>query len=138
MIEHYVDLENLNICSAVYLTGRKHPSLIVKNLKDYPLTDDDLSRLGAARLDDSAPAGYRATGKAVKVGQTYYREYVDQTPEGAAAQRLSELAATDSDMPRVVEDLIATLVSLGVISETDLPAGAQAKLADRKAKRAAL
>lgn len=48
------------------------------------------------------------------------------------------LTATDSGMSRVTEDLIEILVAKGVIAETDLPADAQAKLSDRRAKRAGL
>jgi hypothetical protein len=41
-------------------------------------------------------------------------------------------------MPRVVEDLIDTLVFKGLISEAELPQAAQDKLANRRNKRAAL
>ncbi len=139
MIERYVDLDNgLNICAAEYLTGRKRPGLIVKNLTDYPLTDEDLERLGAARFEEPATEGYRRTGKAVLVGQTYYREYVDQTPEEAKLQREAALAETDEKIPRGLEDLINTLVSLGVMTEANLPQATQNNLIDKRAKREAL
>ena len=48
------------------------------------------------------------------------------------------LAATDADMPRVVEDLVDLLIANGVITETDLPQEARDKLTNRKAKRAAI
>jgi hypothetical protein len=56
----------------------------------------------------------------------------------AAAQRAAELQATDSDMLRIAEDLIDTLISKGVITEADLPQAARNKLNNRKTKRAAL
>lgn len=55
-----------------------------------------------------------------------------------AAQKLAELAATDKGMARIGEDLIDVLISKGVILIADLPQDTQDKLADRKAKRAAL
>lgn len=64
------------------------------------------------------------------------------TPEELAereqAQKVAELAATDKDMARVGEDLVDVLLAKGVLDMADLPQTAQDKLADRKAKRAAL
>ena len=55
--------------------------------------------------------------------------------ETSAAQAL---AATDLDIARVVEDLIALLAETGVIMFTDLPEGAQRKLLLRERLRARL
>ena len=44
-----------------------------------------------------------------------------------------ELAATDKEMARIAEDLIQTLISKGVIAESDIPASARDKM-DRRAK----
>lgn len=135
----YADLDNsLEICSAAYLTGRKHPGLIVKNLADHPLTAAELAQLGAAPLVEPAAKTGPATGFAVKVGGVYYREYRTHTAEELASQRQGALAETDAAMPRVVEDLIGTLVELGVMAESDLPQVTQDRLTDKRSKRAAL
>jgi hypothetical protein len=133
---NYVDLDTMRATNRGFLTTSKHPGLIVKRA-DVPLSPEDLGRLGAAPLDESA-AGDVATGSAVLIGGTYYREYRSYTAAELSTQSLAALAATDADMPRVVEDLINTLIGLGVIAETDLPQAAQDKLANRRSKRAAL
>ena len=51
---------------------------------------------------------------------------------------LLHLKQSDLDMIRVLEDLIDVLTTKGVISITDLPPGAQAKLLNRNSARAAL
>jgi hypothetical protein len=51
---------------------------------------------------------------------------------------LRQLKQSDLDMIRVLEDLIEVLTTKGVISITDLPAGAQAKLLSRSSARRAL
>ena len=104
---------------------------------DVPLTAEDLVRLGAAELDESA-TGDVATGKAIEVGGVYYREYRPYTPEELAAPALAALAATDADMPRIVEDMWQALVDKGLISDSDLPQQAQDKLQARRDARAAL
>ena len=48
-------------------------------------------------------------------------------------QAKAELAATDKEMARIAEDLIQTLISKGVIAESDIPAPARDKM-DRRAK----
>jgi hypothetical protein len=134
----YVDLDGLRIRNAAYLMTVKHPGLIVKNLSAHPLTDDDLERLGAARFQEPDTEGSQRTGYAVLIDDTYYREYRDQTPAEASAQRLFELAETDRDMPRIVEDMWQVLVDKGLVADADLPQASRDKLANRKSKRAAL
>ncbi len=51
---------------------------------------------------------------------------------------LRQLKQSDLDMIRVLEDLIDVLTTKGVLSITDLPAGAQAKLLSRSTARKAL
>ncbi len=128
----YANRATLSIDSHGHIQ-RKH-----QTYKRGDFTADELDAMGYALLDESAPIGHRATGGAVLVDGVYYREYVDQTPAEAAAQRQAALAATDADMPRAVEDLIGTLIGLGVIAETDLPQVTQDRLADKRDKRAAL
>lgn len=55
------------------------------------------------------------------------------TPQQAAA---AQLAATDKDMARVVEDLWAALKAKGVLADADLPAAARDKIAARAQLRA--
>ena len=50
----------------------------------------------------------------------------------------AELLQSDTDMVRVLEDLIDVLIDQGVIKFTDLPKPAQAKLLQRKESRANL
>lgn len=56
----------------------------------------------------------------------------------AQHEHLLQLRASDQDMIRVLEDLIYTLMAKGVISITDLPSAAQAKLIARGKARDAL
>lgn len=56
----------------------------------------------------------------------------------AKNEHLLRLRALDQDMIRVLEDLIYTLMDKGVLSITDLPAAAQAKLIARGKARDAL
>ncbi len=46
------------------------------------------------------------------------------------------LSETDTDLARVLEDLIDVLITRGVIQFTDLPEAAQAKLLERRQTRA--
>ncbi len=133
----YVDLGTMEVCTAGFLTRTKHPGLVVKNLSDHPLTDDDLARLGAARLDESA-TGDIASGRAFKTGGVYYREYRPFTAEELAAPAKAALAETDAGMTRTEEDIIDTLERLGIMAKTELPQSTQDRHADKKAKRAAL
>jgi hypothetical protein len=50
----------------------------------------------------------------------------------------NELRQTDSDLARVLEDLIDALITRGLIQFTDLPQAAQAKLLERRQTRANL
>lgn len=50
----------------------------------------------------------------------------------------NELAQTDSEMARVYEDMMDVLIGKGVFKKADLPVDAQAKIDERKAKRAEL
>jgi hypothetical protein len=110
--------------------------LIVKRL-GVPLSVGDLERLNAAELDESA-AGDKPTGKAEKVGQVYKEVYGAFSPGDLADQRLAGLAATDADMPRIVEDMWQVLIDKGLVADEDLPQASQDKLANRRTKRAAL
>ncbi|TBU97398.1 tryptophan synthase subunit beta [Stutzerimonas kirkiae] len=56
----------------------------------------------------------------------------------AIKQSLQHLRQSDLDMIRVLEDLIQVLIGKGVISITDLPEAAQAKLNSRFETRANL
>ncbi len=54
------------------------------------------------------------------------------------AEIRSELEASDLELIRVIEDLIAVLIDNGVIKLTDLPSAAQRKLTQRAELRAQL
>ena len=54
------------------------------------------------------------------------------------AEIRNELEASDLELIRVIEDLIAVLIDNGVIKLTDLPQAAQRKLTQRGALRAQL
>ena len=56
----------------------------------------------------------------------------------ARAEARAELAESDSDMARIAEDLIQTLISKGVIAESDIPAPAHDKMARRAKLRSRL
>lgn len=128
----YVRLSDLDIVSHYHIQKTE------QRYKAVPFDADDLLAMGYAELIEPAQEGYRATGKAAKVGNTYQREYVDQTPEEAAQQRMNDMRATDEKMSRIAEDLLDALIAKGVITMSDLPQVAQDIIADRKAKRAAL
>ena len=54
-------------------------------------------------------------------------------PVDLKAQARLDLAASDGDMARIAEDLIAALIAKGLIAEADLPQPARSKL-DRRAE----
>lgn len=51
---------------------------------------------------------------------------------------MAELAATDKDLARIVEDLIGLLISKGVIAASDLPQSVRDKINNRKELRSKL
>ena len=70
-------------------------------------------------------------------------EWIDgRSTEGVEADALAsakaELRESDSDMARIAEDLIQTLVSRGVIAESDIPESAHDKMARRAKLRSSL
>lgn len=72
-----------------------------------------------------------------------WQEVSPDDPDVEAFTRLgidneNVLSRTDIGLIRVLEDLIDTLISRGLIQFTDLPATAQAKLANRRQIRATL
>lgn len=61
-----------------------------------------------------------------------------KTQEQIQAEARHELAATDKEVARVAEDVIALLVSKGMFTESELPVKAQETIAKRKALRGQL
>lgn len=53
-------------------------------------------------------------------------------------QARADLVATDKEMARIAEDLIQTLISKGVIAESDIPESARDKMARRSELRSKL
>ncbi len=79
------------------------------------------------------------------VGQeAYWHAIESQQPEVLAFLQAvgpeieNPLASTDLGLARVTEDLIDLLIDQGLIRFTDLPEGAQAKLMERRTRRASL
>jgi hypothetical protein len=66
-----------------------------------------------------------------------YISEVDAFLRDVSAQS-NALSQTDSDLARVLEDLIDALITRGVIQFTDLPQAAQVKLMERRQTRASL
>lgn len=90
-----------------------------------------------------------AQGRLARVEAAPYAEYTELLPadhaeiqdwfaDNTVENSLKQLKQSDLDMIRVLEDLIEVLTAKGVISITDLPAGAQAKLLNRSTAREAL
>ncbi len=88
-------------------------------------------------------------GLLARVEAAPYAEYTEMLPadhaeiqdwfaDDVVENSLKQLKQSDLDMIRVLEDLIEVLTTKGVISITDLPAGAQAKLLNRSTARKAL
>jgi hypothetical protein len=88
-------------------------------------------------------------GQLARVEAAPYAEYTEILPadhaeiqewfaDDVVENSLKQLKQSDLDMIRVLEDLIEVLTTKGVISITDLPAGAQAKLLSRSTARKAL
>lgn len=79
-----------------------------------------------------------AQGELVRLESTPFAEENEALPNDspeAQAWFAKKLQQSDLDMIRVLEDLIEVLTSKGVISITDLPARAQAKLLSRSSAR---
>jgi len=90
-----------------------------------------------------------ASGQLQRVEAAPYAEFTEILPadhveilewfaDDVVENSLKQLKQSDLDMIRVLEDLIEVLTTKGVISITDLPAGAQAKLLSRSTARKAL
>ncbi|MCU6670409.1 tryptophan synthase subunit beta [Enterobacteriaceae bacterium H4N4] len=91
-----------------------------------------------------------AEGRIIQVELTPFRGMTQQheasTPEidewlrqrETREATLTQLRQSDLEMVRVLEDLIEVLMSKGVVSITDLPPAAQAKLTNRAQARRSL
>ncbi|PWB29586.1 tryptophan synthase subunit beta [Pseudomonas sp. SDI] len=88
-------------------------------------------------------------GQLVRVEAAAYAEYTEMLAadhaeiqawfaDDTVETSLRVLKQSDLDMIRVLEDLIEVLTAKGVLSITDLPPGAQAKLLNRSSAREAL
>ena len=90
-----------------------------------------------------------AQGELIRVEAAAYAEATETLPADhheiqawyaneAVENSLKQLKQSDFEMIRVLDDLIQVLTRKGVISVTDLPPAAQAKLMDRNQAREAL
>jgi hypothetical protein len=64
-----------------------------------------------------------------------YRRFVDDHAAHTAEALRQQLAASDSGMARLVEDLVDLMISKGLIKFTDLPPAAGAKYLERQSAR---
>lgn len=131
MADRYVELDTLKIVSHKYLQTK------YSKYTDFRFGDEQLAEMNAAWLDESATGDVR-TGLAVKSGNVYYREYRPFTEQELSNSRRGELADTDRDMARVMEDMWLVLVTKGLVTDADLPQVSQDKLNNRRNKRLAL
>ncbi|WP_119147021.1 tryptophan synthase subunit beta [Pseudomonas reidholzensis] len=67
-----------------------------------------------------------------------HAEILEWFADDVVGNSLNQLKQSDLDMIRVLEDLIDVLTTKGVLSITDLPEGARAKLLNRSSARKAL
>ena len=67
-----------------------------------------------------------------------FLKQMGESLDGAEGGIQQELAASDLEMIRVLEDLITTLIDKRVLMMTDLPKAAQSKLAKRYSLRSKL
>lgn len=105
----------------------------------YPLLPGVLEYCGAKTFTPATTADNEiALSTWSDVNGSAVQDKRTKTTAELNAADISALAATDSDMARVTEDLIDLLVSKGVITEAELPQGAQDKLTNRRSKRAAI
>ncbi|MFC6298938.1 tryptophan synthase subunit beta [Pseudomonas sp. CCM 7893] len=90
-----------------------------------------------------------AQGELIRVETAPYAESTGTLPsdhleiqawfaDEKAEVSLKQLKHSDSEMIRVLEDLIQVLIQKGVINLTDLPVAAQEKLKDRSSARESL
>ncbi|MFC6336697.1 tryptophan synthase subunit beta [Pseudomonas sp. CCM 7891] len=90
-----------------------------------------------------------AQGELIRVEAAPYAEATETLPSDhlevqawfaneEAEVSLKQLKQSDSEMIRVLEDLIQVLTQKGVINMTDLPVAAQEKLKDRRNARESL
>lgn len=90
------------------------------------------------------PDGYRASSMASARDVLEYLAAGGQIAPYAppavdpAAQAKAELAESDSDMARIVEDLINVMLTKDLITESDIPQSAQDKMARRAKLRSRL
>ena len=77
------------------------------------------------------------SGKAEQVSTESedYKRFVDDHAAHTAEELRRQLAASDTGMARLVEDLIDVLIGKGVIKFTDLPPAAGAKYLERQSTR---
>lgn len=113
---------------------------LVDDYRGVKIYDTETGREGYCETYD-VPAG-----KTLKAwpGETYdFNANADDWVENPAKKALADertaksaLIATDSYMQRITEDLIKVLIDKKVLKLSDFSAEAQAKLAEREAKRA--
>jgi hypothetical protein len=79
---------------------------------------------------------YKYVSGKVSSATGYEDQRAAKISEKARQAKIAQLTATDSNMPRITEDIIDLLISKKVIKKIDMPAEVQEKLDERKALRA--
>lgn len=71
----------------------------------------------------------------ISVESEEYRRYSDEHTAHSAEELRQQLAASDTGMARLVEDLVDVLINKGLIKFTDLPSAAGVKYLERQNAR---
>ncbi len=64
-----------------------------------------------------------------------YKQFIEEQAAHTAEQLRLQLAASDTGMARLVEDLVDVLIAKGIIKFTDLPPAAGSKYLERQVAR---
>jgi len=101
----------------------------MKTVKDFEFIKAKVNKKAVEKIDDiPVPHGHELNGMVFKETEEYIKEK-------AIAQAQAELAETDKDIPRGLEDLIDAIDANNVFKKNQTPQEFQDKLADKKAKR---
>jgi hypothetical protein len=95
----------------------------------------DVHLMGKCITDQWGFPYFKYENKKVVETTAYDAQRLLKAEETEKAKKVQQLAATDSNMQRITEDIIDLLIAKNIIKKTDMPAEVQAKLDERKALR---
>lgn len=98
----------------------------------YVMRDSD-GRITSVHIENDSSAH-----EEIDVSSPELQAFLERSGSAQHGLLKEDLAASDIDMIRVLEDLIAVLIDKRVINMTDLPAAAQKKLSRRYGLRSKL